>query len=77
MMKDGDGYMGTILEELRRANMQSEMNFSAEEKTELNGVYRCRVCGYIFDEAAEKRSIATLEKCPLCNVGMTAFQRIR
>lgn len=43
----------------------------------LTGVYRCRVCGYIFDEAAEGRSIDSLEQCPLCHVGREAFQQIR
>ena len=31
-------------------------------------VYKCIVCGYVFDEAKEDKSFAEIEKCPLCKV---------
>ena len=29
-------------------------------------VYRCRVCGYIFDEEKEGKSIRDIDVCPRC-----------
>ena len=29
-------------------------------------VYRCRVCGYIFDEEKEGKSIRDIDICPRC-----------
>ena len=29
-------------------------------------VYKCSVCGYVFDEAAEGKSVSELTECPLC-----------
>ena len=29
-------------------------------------VYRCRACGYIFDEEKEGRSILDIDLCPRC-----------
>ena len=29
-------------------------------------VYRCRVCGYLFDEEKEGTSISQLKECPVC-----------
>ena len=29
-------------------------------------VYRCRACGYIFDEEKEGRSIRDIDQCPKC-----------
>ncbi|MGI6205920.1 MAG: glutamate synthase-related protein [Anaerovoracaceae bacterium] len=37
-------------------------------------VYKCRVCGYIFDEEKEGRSIDELEKCPVCGAPRTEFE---
>ena len=28
--------------------------------------YKCRICGYVFDEEAEGMSFSDLEKCPVC-----------
>ena len=52
-------------------------NKIAEEKKTLRGVYRCRVCGYIFDESLEGKPFSTLEKCPICKQGPGAFQQVR
>ncbi|MCR4653973.1 MAG: hypothetical protein K5744_09845 [Eubacterium sp.] len=29
-------------------------------------VYRCRACGYVFDEEKEGRSIRDIDVCPRC-----------
>ena len=75
--------MGTILEGLRFSNLQKSMENAEdtggkpEEKKTLRGVYRCRVCGYIFDESLEGKPFSTLEKCPICKQGPGAFQQVR
>ncbi len=75
--------MGTILEGLRFSNLQKSIENAEdtggkpEEKKTLRGVYRCRVCGYIFDESLEGKPFSTLEKCPICKQGPGAFQQVR
>lgn len=75
--------MGTILEGLRFSNLQKSIENSEdsgkkpEETKTLRGVYRCRVCGYIFDESLEGKPFSTLEKCPICKQGPGAFQQVR
>ena len=29
-------------------------------------VYKCSVCGYVFDEEKEGKSISEITECPLC-----------
>ena len=29
-------------------------------------IYKCSICGYIFDEEKEGRKFAELKECPLC-----------
>ncbi len=82
--------MDTILEQLRKTNMSHHISEedkgskkdtasspNPEEKVPLKGRYRCRVCGYIFDEAEEGRPFSTLTECPLCHVSPGGFQQIR
>ena len=82
--------MDTILEQLRKTNMSNHIfeedkgskkdevsSPKGEEKAQLKGRYRCRVCGYIFDEAEEGRPFSTLTECPLCHVSPGGFQQIR
>ena len=38
--------------------------------------YRCRVCGYVFDEEKEGKSFSELECCPLCKVPTSNFELI-
>lgn len=38
-------------------------------------VYRCRVCGYIFDEK-DGKSFSELTECPTCKMGPDAFECI-
>ena len=82
--------MDTILEQLRKTNMSNHISEgnkenkgdeasspNGKEKAQLKGRYRCRVCGYIFDEAEEGRPFSTLTECPLCHVSPGGFQQIR
>lgn len=36
-------------------------------------IYKCSVCGYIFDEAKEGRSFSELTECPLCKQPVEKF----
>lgn len=36
-------------------------------------VYRCSVCGYIFDEEKEGKKISEIEKCPVCGQDVSNF----
>ena len=39
-------------------------------------VYKCNVCGYIYDEEKEKRPFSELKECPVCRQGPENFIRI-
>lgn len=39
-------------------------------------VYKCSVCGYIFDEEKEGRSFAELKQCPVCKQPRDVFVKI-
>lgn len=36
-------------------------------------VYKCNICGYIFDEGQEGRSFSELTECPVCHQPTSAF----
>ncbi|MEY8338372.1 hypothetical protein AALB16_10175 [Lachnospiraceae bacterium 62-35] len=36
-------------------------------------VYKCSVCGYVFDEGAEGKAFSQLKECPLCKQPMDKF----
>lgn len=41
--------------------------------------YKCTICGYIYDEAAEGVKFKDLPEdwtCPLCGVGKELFEKI-
>ena len=37
-------------------------------------VYKCSVCGYVFDEEAEGKSFAELKECPMCKQSVEKFE---
>ena len=39
-------------------------------------VYRCMMCGYIFDEEKEGKKLADLEACPVCAVDVSMFELV-
>ena len=79
--------MDTILSELRKQNLEKNLNAGEKQQNEetdppsegkpLRGIYRCRVCGYIFNEAEEGKPFTSLEECPVCHVDRYGFQQIR
>ena len=43
-------------------------------------MWKCSVCGYEYDEAAEGASFESLHddwKCPVCNAEKNAFEKVR
>ncbi len=41
--------------------------------------YRCKICGYIYDEAVEKVKFSELDEtwvCPLCGVSKEMFEEV-
>ena len=74
--------MGSILEEMHRMKIQSAVDHLEKSggnknvpEHQLDGVYVCKVCGYIYEEAKEGRPFTTLSHCPVCNVGQQQFVR--
>ena len=39
-------------------------------------IYRCTICGTIFDEDKERRKLAELTECPVCKQPISRFERI-
>ena len=39
-------------------------------------IYRCRACGYIFDEEKEVRSIRDIDQCPRCSQPDDRFELV-
>lgn len=75
--------MGSILEAMHRAKLEEKMkqleatggNTNVEDH-KLDGIYYCKACGYIYDEAKEGKPFTTLSHCPICNMGQQQFIRM-
>lgn len=39
-------------------------------------VYKCSVCGYVFDEEAEGKKLEDLEECPMCKQPIDKFELV-
>lgn len=39
-------------------------------------IYKCSVCGYVYDEEAEGKPFSELEQCPLCKQPAEKFERM-
>ena len=39
-------------------------------------VYKCSVCGYVFDEEAEGRAFVELTECPMCKQPVDKFEMV-
>lgn len=37
-------------------------------------IYRCRICGFIYDEVAAGKPFSTLRACPVCQAALTQFE---
>jgi len=40
-------------------------------------VYKCRACGYVFDEEKEGRSIRDIDVCPGCGMPDDMFVEVK
>lgn len=48
-----------------------------KEKEEASmAVYKCSVCGYLFDEEKEGKKFETLTECPVCHQPVEKFQKV-
>ena len=52
-----------------------------ENKREVKGMekYKCKICGYIYDEEKEGVKFSDLPEdwvCPLCGVGKNMFEKM-
>ena len=39
-------------------------------------IYKCSICGYVFDEEKEGRGFETLKECPICRQGADKFIKV-
>lgn len=39
-------------------------------------VYKCSVCGYVFDEEAEGKKLENLGECPMCKQPADKFELV-
>lgn len=75
--------MGSLLESMHKAQLEQRMkeleasggNKNVEEH-KLDGIYYCKACGYIYDEAKEGKPFTTLSHCPVCKMGQQQFVRL-
>ena len=47
-----------------------------EEPFVGNAVYKCSICGYVYDEAKEGKPFSTLKECPVCKQPPEKFELI-
>lgn len=75
--------MGTILENLHRFHIKTAVDDLKEngnphinEDHKLNCVFRCRLCGYVYDEAKEGKPFSSIPHCPKCGAVLLAFEEL-
>ncbi len=76
--------MGTILENLHKFHIQNAVdeihengvNSNINTDHKLESVYKCRLCGYVYDEAKEGKPFTTLQHCPVCGAVLLTFVQI-
>ena len=39
-------------------------------------IYKCSVCGHVFDEEKENKSFSELERCPVCKHPANVFNKV-
>lgn len=77
--------MGTILENLHKFHIKTAVddlhekggNPHVNDDHKLESVYRCRLCGYIYDEAKEGKPLTLAEHCPQCGAVLLSFEQIK
>lgn len=75
--------MGSILESLHKFHIQTAVDDLTQKGGNqnvadhpLDGIYRCKICGWIFNEKEQGKPFTTISHCPICNVGQQNFERI-
>ena len=54
-------------------NLQSD---EAKTGGVFMAIYKCKICGAIYDEAKEGKPISELENCPVCKLPVSNMVRI-
>ncbi|MDO4977068.1 MAG: hypothetical protein Q4E53_07385 [Eubacteriales bacterium] len=76
--------MGTILENLHKFHIQTAVddihengnpNINTDHK--LESIYRCRLCGYVYDESKEGKPFTMLQHCPVCGAVLLSFEQLK
>ena len=66
-------------ENMKGTSPKKAPTFIEEEIKSAKPIYRCTICGHIYDDSKESIPFASLPddwKCPVCGVGKDNFERI-
>ena len=76
--------MATILENLHKFHIQTAVdelhengdpNVNTDHK--LQSIYRCRLCGYVYDESKEGKPFSSIDHCPQCGAMQLTFEQLK
>ena len=56
-----------------KTNAYAALLIVSVSEGEINMVYRCSICAYIFDEEKEGRPLSSLSECPVCKQPLDKF----
>jgi len=76
--------MGTILENLHKFHIKTAVddlhekggNPHVNDNHQLQSVYRCRLCGYVYDESKEGKPFSSIDHCPKCGAVQLTFEQL-
>lgn len=66
-------------ENLKGVSPKNAPTYIEENNNSTGNKYKCRICGYIYDDSREKIKFDDLPddwKCPLCGAGKDMFEKI-
>ncbi len=77
--------MGTILENMHRFRISNTVkdlhenggNPHVNDDHKLESIYRCRLCGYVYDETKEGKPFTTIDHCPVCGAMLLTFEQLK
>ena len=66
-------------EVLRGTSPKNAPTYRKEVSSEKESKYRCKICGYVYDDSKEDVKFENLPddwKCPLCGAPKSMFEKI-